>query len=113
MNPLEEKVDEQSEVVRLGPGVGRARDRAAPLLGGQPVRMPPFETVGEALMHHGQQRPSMPAVYLLDAEDRLVTLTYGGLLEQARRDAAALRQRGVARGDRVMLSFDTGVTARA
>jgi acyl-CoA synthetase (AMP-forming)/AMP-acid ligase II len=78
---------------------GRAPARAA---------LPPTaRTLPEVLLHWGRTRPEQVLFYVLDLEDQLTALTAGELLQEATRLAAHLRRRGVTRGDRVVLSFDT------
>ena len=92
----------------LGPGVGHHLDRAAPLGTGHRASMPPARTLPEVLLHWAETHPEQPSFYLVDLEERLITLTAGDLLAAARWLGASLRRWGVVRGDRVVISLETG-----
>lgn len=93
--------------VRLGPGAGRLTEGSKPPLSGALVPAP-AQTLPEVLLHWAQTRPSQPLFHFLDIEDRLCTLTAGELYARACQVAAALRDRGITLGDRVLLAAETG-----
>nr|AYM53428.1 acyl-CoA synthetase [Melittangium lichenicola] len=91
----------------LGPGAGRHPSRELAPRAPTRAQPAPGHTLAEALLHWGRTRPSQPLLYFVDLEERLTVLTAGCLLHDAQRLGAHLRARGVGRGDRVVLSFDT------
>src|SRR6218665_194688 len=97
----------QTLPLRLGPGAGRHPSREHAQRSPSRAHLPAASTLAEIVMHWGQTRPSQPLLSFVDLEDRLTVLTAGELLRDALRLGAHLRARGVGRGDRVVLSFDT------
>jgi fatty-acyl-CoA synthase len=97
----------QSLPFRLGPGAGRHPSREHAPRATTRAQPAPASTLAGVVTHWGQTRPSQPLLYFVDLEDQLTVLTAGELLERASRLGAHLRARGVRRGDRVVLSFDT------
>jgi len=93
----------------LGPGVGVHASRAAYEPGSERVALPQLGSLPEILIHQALERPDQVAYYLLDIEERLSSVSYGELLGEARRVATGLRERGVLRGERVVLCMDTGL----
>ena len=98
----------QTHPIRLGPGAGRHPSREHAPRTASRAQPAPASTLAGVVTHWGQTRPSQPLLYFVDLEDQLTVLTAGELLERASRLGAHLRARGVRRGDRVVLSFDTG-----
>ncbi|MBM7113296.1 fatty acyl-AMP ligase [Archangium primigenium] len=96
-----------SHPIRLGPGAGRHPSREHAPRAPTRAQPAPVSTLAEVVTHWGQTRPSQPLLSFVDLEDQLTVLTAGELLENASRLGAHLRARGVGRGDRVVLSFDT------
>lgn len=93
--------------IELGPGCGRHPSRKEPLHQGQPVSMPPFSTLLEGAQYWAQERPNQLAFYFIDLENHLVLRSFSQILENSRRFGRLLHEKGVSRGDRVMISFDT------
>lgn len=69
---------------------------------------PRFPSILHALAAEAERGPDGSGVTLVPEPGREETLRYDGLLEAAARCAAALKERGVGRGDRVLLCLPTG-----
>ena len=103
----QEPLRRQMGSVRLGPGAGHHPSREIPQRAPTRAALAPVETLAEAMAHWARTRPSQPLFYFVDLEERLTVLTAGDLYHNALRLGANLHARGVRRGDRVVLSFDT------
>lgn len=94
-------------VLSFGPGLGVHPSRQGFTPSTRRLQMPAYTSLAEMLVQQARAMPEVEAVYLLDLEDRLNTLTWAGLLGSAQLAASALARRGLGRGDRVFLCFDT------
>ena len=94
--------------VCLGPGVGRHPSRELAPRAHARALPAPVHTLPEAVAHWGRTRPGQPLLYFCDLEERLTVRPAGELYQSALRLGAWLAARGVRRGDKVVLSFDTG-----
>lgn len=69
---------------------------------------PRFPSILHALAAEAERGPDGSGLTLVPEPGREETLRYDGLLEAAARSAAALKERGVGHGDRVLLCLPTG-----
>ncbi|MET9763734.1 fatty acyl-AMP ligase [Streptomyces sp. NPDC006372] len=69
---------------------------------------PRFPSILHALAAEAERGPDGSGLTLVPEPGREETLRYDGLLEAVARSAAALRERGIGRGDRVLLCLPTG-----
>ena len=65
------------------------------------------ETITQVLVDQAARRPSAAAFSVTDPGGVTTTLTYGELLERSLRAAAGLQERGLRRGDRVLICLPT------
>jgi 1-acyl-sn-glycerol-3-phosphate acyltransferase len=82
-------------------------ERASVLAAAQPLELS-AATIHEALWQRARVDPDRPHVYMREDDGSESTITYGGLLDEARAVAGGLRERGVRRGDTVALMLPTG-----
>jgi len=76
---------------------------------GEAVELAPAATLHATLWRRAERHPQRPQVFLREDDGRELTVTYGLLLEEARRVAGGLREQGVRRGDRVALMLPTSL----
>jgi acyl-CoA synthetase (AMP-forming)/AMP-acid ligase II len=103
-----------SQPLALGPGAGHApwriaRDaREAPdAEPGTPVVVPAYASISEALLERAREAPLSYAYVVVEPDGTQRPIRRMDLLEGARRAAGALRRKGVAPGDAVILCVDT------
>ena len=99
--------------IAFGPGLGvhssRAHYSADASERSARARVPNVDSIAAVLAHFAEVAPARAAAHFIDFEERVSTVTHAELLEHARRTAASFAARGVARGDGVILCFDTGL----
>ena len=65
------------------------------------------ETITQVLVDQAARRPSGMAFTVTDPRNRATTISYGELLDRSLRLATGLRERGLRRGDRVLICLPT------
>jgi acyl-CoA synthetase (AMP-forming)/AMP-acid ligase II len=69
--------------------------------------MPPGQTLSDALVYRARTTSDQNAIYFISPQEELSSLTYAELLASSQRVAWGLRDRGVGRGDTVLICSDT------
>lgn len=69
----------------------------------------PAATIHEVLWRRAEAEPERPQTYMREDDGREHTISYGRLLEEARRVAFGLSELGLRRGDTVALMLPTGL----
>ncbi|WP_224245112.1 AMP-binding protein [Hyalangium gracile] len=94
--------------LNFGPGMGvhPARRHFTPSHTFTPLTR--YTSVADILMERARRDPNRETFFLVDIEDKLTSVTNAGMLALAQQAASALSRRGVKRGDRVFICFDTG-----
>jgi len=106
------QLDSPAEIARAafekgGQAASEPHPSAPAIAAAQPSRQ--AATLHETLWRRADAEPERPHTYMREDDGREHTISYGGLLEQARAVAAGLRERGIQRGDRVALMLPTGL----
>lgn len=108
-------LDTAADLARALAGAAPAAASSAPPapaeapLPGEAVELQPAATLHATLWLRAERHPRRPQVFLREDDGRELTVTYGLLLEEARRVAGGLRELGVRRGDRVALMLPTSL----